>query len=302
MNSLFIYGDDMNRVFYFNIIYRCNINCKFCFSNSTSNNGSIMDSKQIINSIINKQLDKDDLIVINGGEPAVHKELYSILHELIRITEAEIAVYSNGSMLDVLKLPKSDKLFFVIPIHGFEASHDGITQMSGSYKKTFNVISLLDIRGFRYRLKFIINKNMVEEKFDIRDFLEKNHMQPEEIIIARLNETNKSRINHVLLPTTTELSIFLNIQVANLNNSYKVKLLDIPPCYIGNILDINSNANIPIFYFNDFQNLMKVHDYYKEVMIGSGCKKCRFYSECKVMKHTYLTLQVYKNIYSLERE
>ena len=291
----------MNRIFYFNIIYRCNENCVFCFSNSTSNYGKIMQSDIVIKNLISLNPDNGDLIVLNGGEPTIHPDFYDLLSKLKNKFTSEISVYTNGSVLRTSKLKDPKGISFIIPIHGTESQHDAITQINGSYKKTIRNLCLLDSMGYRYRIKFIVNDNMVSNKFSFTDFLIKYRLKPEEIIIARLNRTTKSEKNQVPLPPDNKTIPYLYDQVHDLHNNYKIKFLDYPLCWIGCSI-FSTEYDIPAFYFNDFDNNMKVRTYYKDVMISADCIKCKYYDVCNIMHRSYLTLSLEHNNYQLERE
>lgn len=63
-----------------------------------------MDIDTIINSLHNLKPDEKDLIVLNGGEPSFHPDFYDLLLMLQSEYQSDIAIYSNGSILNVSKL------------------------------------------------------------------------------------------------------------------------------------------------------------------------------------------------------
>jgi len=294
----------MNRIFYYNITYRCNQNCVFCFSNSTCSDGKNMDVASIIDNLHKFKPDKEDLIVLNGGEPSVHPLFYDLLHTLQSRYQSELAIYSNGSMLNIseLKEIRLTNTFFVIPIHGNEALHDRITQTPGSFQHSLSNIKSLSQIGCRYKIKFIVNDLMISENFNISDFLVGQNLCPEEIIIARLNGTAKSKKNNVILPTNNGLVNYLQEQLRQLHSNHKIKLLDFPPCYINECSLRATPIDIPVFYFNDASNSMEIRPYYKEIPIGLECSDCANSKICKTMKNSYLTLSLYGDELLLERE
>lgn len=294
----------MNRIFYYNITYRCNLNCVFCFSTSTCSKGKNMKVSTIVNSLHNFKPDEDDLIVLNGGEPSFHPEFYNLLLALQSEYRSDIAIYSNGSILNVskLKAKNSANTFFVIPIHGNEGMHNKITQVNGAFQHSISNIKLLNKIGYRYKIKFIINEMMILENFNIAELIYNQHLSPEEIIIARLNGTTKSKKNNVIIPTKQELVKYIQEQIKHLNGRYKIKLLDFPPCYIIGYSHQITVANTPVFYFNDINNVMDIRSYYKEIMIGSSCTDCNYFKICKKMENSYLTLSFNENVLLLERE
>lgn len=248
--------------------------------------------------------DEGDLIVLNGGEPSIHPHFYDLLLTLQSEYQSDIAIYSNGSMLNVSRLNtiKSTNTFFVIPIHGNKEMHDKITQVNGAFSHSLSNIKSLNRIEYRYKIKFIINELMVSENFNIADFLVNQQLNPEEIIIARLNSTTKSRKNNVILPTNKELVYYIQEQIKQLYGKYKIKLLDFPPCYINDCSLQIASVETPVFYFNDISNEMDIRSYYKEIMIGTKCTDCDYRKICKIMENSYLTLSFFGDELLLERE
>lgn len=258
---------------------------------------NILDSLKMVSPTAN------DLIVINGGEPCVHKDFYKIISEIQTRYSSEIAIYTNGTLLDISNIHLNSNMFFIIPIHGEKQIHDNITQIDGLYNKVINNLKHLNVAGFRYRMKFIINQKMIDSHFCIDKFLQQHNLCPEEIILARLNETTKSKKNCVYIPNQTDIKDFISGQINSLGNSYSIKLLDIPLCFINSNIEIESyNGSIPIFYFNDMDHRMIQKEYFKDVMIGNSCRKCQYSNSCLIMKRSYLTLAIKNSVIRMERE
>jgi len=294
----------MNRVFYFNITYRCNLNCVFCFSNSTSADGKSMKISTIITSLNRFNPDKNDLIVLNGGEPSCHPKFYDLLFELYSKYQSKIAVYSNGSIIDISRINSNilEQLHFIIPIHGNVKMHNSITRVNDSYNHTLKNIKLLNKIGYIFSIKFIINEMMICEKYNIAKFLYEQGLQPQEIIIARLNKTVKTERNNVIIPDKQKEVEYIQEQIKSLHNKYKIKILDYPPCFFMEYSHQIYNTKTPDFYFCDVNNVMGIRTYKKNIMIGNNCLLCNYYRICKIMTNSYLTLALNSDILLLERE
>ena len=151
----------------------------------------------------------------------------------------------------------------------------------------------LDRLNFRYTLKFIINEQMIQKDFHIRAFLLENNLSPVEVVLARLNETKNSRENHYAVPRPIRIQKYLNCQIQALQSCVPLKLLDIPPCFVKDIVtpkDIHISQGNPKFFFNDCDNNMEQRNYYKQVKIGNHCIGCAFEKLCDLMSGSYLTL------------
>ena len=293
----------MYRVLYFNITYKCNSKCTFCFSNSTNENGNVLSSTSIARMLCSFSPDKNDLIVLNGGEPTTHPEFYKLLAHIQNNLPSKIAVYSNGLMIDKDRLKSAINTHFVIPIHGPETVHNSITQVNGHYAKVLSNLRHFDNNGIRYRVKFIINEKIVATSYDIASFLLENKLKPEEIILARLNRTKKSECNKVVLPEKAKTIAYLSKQIRNLKHLFAIKLIDYPFCYFNDgYVIMNDYDAVPKFFFADPNTLLQPRVYYKDIMLGPNCEKCEYYSKCDQLRKTYLTPTLKNDVIHIELE
>lgn len=293
----------MRKILYFNITYNCNSNCSFCFSNSTGKHTRELEMENIVACLDRIGVEREDFIILNGGEPALHSRFYEIVETLSRRYPSTVKVYTNGSVLDVSRLRGTERIIFVIPVHGDSRMHYEITGVLGLYEKTMEHVRLLEQEDIAYSIKFIMNRRLLNSFYDIKHFLTVNGFRPKEVVLARLNETDKARLNGVDMPVRQEIISWLRVQKKNLVGEYPLKYLDIPFCY----LDMEEEETIyeeeePIFYFNDINHRMEKRSYYKDVMIGGHCGKCRFCEQCRKLKRSYLTLTSDRQGWKMEAE
>ena len=284
----------MSNIYYFNINYYCNNDCIYCFSSTTGREKREMPLdvlKKIVDSV---NPNADDKIIINGGEPSIHTQFYEIILFLTTNYESEIVIYTNGRNLALEELKILKDIRFVIPIHGSEKEHNYITQNKNAYKETLSTLKCMQSLNMNYVIKFIINYEMIMSQFSPIDFLDRNNLRPLEIMLARLNETKKSKFNGVLILDEHKLKIFLSTYAARLNRLFKVKYLDIPFCYFEKEFDFKNlsyNPSLPAFYFSDDRNHLVKRNYFKDVKIGGEkCQSCKYEQLCNIMKNSYLTL------------
>ena len=281
----------MKNIYYYNIDYYCNNNCVFCFSSSTSCNLNQISLENFIKSLEQSTPTITDKVIINGGEPTIHPQFYQIINSIHMKYYTNIIIYSNGVELDITKIKKDNNILFVIPIHGNGKLHNSITQNKNSFISTLSNIKKLQYHKINYSIKFIINPEMIHTNFDINDFLNKNHLFPQEIILARLNETKKSVKNKVQLANNKEIKEYVINSFLQLRSKYKIKFLDIPFCFLDSLINkIKLVEEIPLFYFNDYRYIKVKRNYYKEIKIENKCSSCKWNYYCSLLSKTYLTL------------
>ena len=280
----------MKRIFYYNINYFCNNKCVFCFSSSTGEKDGIVTRMQIIEDIKAQKMGKDDLIVINGGEPTLHTDFYKIVQYIIEETDSHISIYTNGTILDASSIPDTDRIKIIIPIHGSEVIHNRITQNKNSYKETIKSLLSLQEKKCITGLKFIVSKALIESNFKIIDFMENEGITPDEIIIARQNVTKKSIANRFDEMGIDDYGKYVSDAFYMLKSNYKLVFLDTPMCMLPGLNNEKMGCEVPPeFFFSDCNNRLENRKYYKQIMILPQCKGCVNINKCTMISRSYLT-------------
>lgn len=162
-----IFNKHLKRIFYFNITYSCNSRCVFCYSHNTvfgNKNHIVIPAKDFISYLNGQKVSLLDRVIINGGEPLLHPELNKILSYLLTVG-CEVLIYTNGWLLSQVELPSLNKNFrFIVPVHGDEKIHDGITRVKNSFLETVTGLEhLVDQQNCLVDLKFIINNEFARK-------------------------------------------------------------------------------------------------------------------------------------------
>ncbi len=283
-------------VYYYNINYMCNNKCVFCFSYNVGNEKREIEFKKIMEEIEISNLDIDDTVVINGGEPTLSLYFEQLLVYLSKL-KCRIVVYTNGRKLKGIKIPCNENIQFVIPIHGNEKIHDMITQVEGSYQNTIESIKYLQEKSVLYSIKFIINNGLIEENVDVEKLLESNELHPKEIVLARLNITRKSKINNYNPPEHSEEKAYFRKCFEKLCARYDVLFLDFPPCYLkdNSLVKVDMEKNEVRFVFSDYSHSLNERKYIKKRLEFGECNNCIYGNTCDLMSESYYLLKYDKN-------
>lgn len=286
----------MNTIYYFNIDFSCNNRCVFCISHNTGLGLRNIEFDEFVKTLRFVAPDETDKVIINGGEPSLHPDFYRMLDFIEKQFCTNTVVYTNGTLLNVDGLGTLKRTIFVIPIHGDKEVHNGITRNVDSYDQTIRQMYNLQYNKIRYAIKFILNKQLVESRFNIHSFLRANELRPEKIFLARLIETKKALKNQVQYPLMFDLQVFLRENHECLKKNFELVYLDIPLCFLVNDTEKLRLPVAPSFFYTDYRRKMVKKDYYKEVKIlGSLCDGCRRNVICSLMQNSYLTLAFRKD-------
>lgn len=184
----------LKKIFYFNVIYSCNSRCVFCYSHNTRNieNHNAISFADFVEYLNAQKISAADRVIINGGEPLLHKSLSDMLNFLAEVG-CEVLIYTNGRLLAEKNFPALNKNFrFVIPIHGDKKIHDNATRIKGSFDETLRGLESLTARqNCLTDLKIIVNSEFATKilRGDSLQFLQEipfNHA----LQITKMADTN----------------------------------------------------------------------------------------------------------------
>lgn len=170
--------------FIYFITYKCNLRCKFCdnghkqkYPDLKSEELSTEDALKVIRTIRRDC----SVLYITGGEPLLRKDLSKILRAGREMSYYPIFVNTNGTLLE-----KQDECidhldWLVISLNSLnEEKHDRIVGKAGATKLVEeNIIKYSrqqKKRNFNILVNCVINKETVEDCFDVIDFCIDNNV------------------------------------------------------------------------------------------------------------------------------
>ena len=286
-----------------NITNKCNNRCLYCISYSTRNNVSLdMNALDSIKSVNKKyKFNKDDLFVVNGGEPTVSDEISSILDFLLE-TGIAIRVYTNGRKLyeqKFLSYLTNENIHWIIPFYGTTSIHDKYTGVKTSFqdtKKSLMAFPLGDKKN--YSIKLLIGSLSQIESFEL---LLNNTITTNTIHISLLlYEDYKKRMQ-----LAVELRPFINSLA---RRGYSLKFSNFPLCALTadlkkllELYDGIRDVTINEYYFILSNNAYKI-DYDKNHNWDKKCTDCSFHSLCVDNSKKYRALVFDSNTVYLGEE
>ena len=155
----------------FEITYRCNHLCTFCYNSPTGQRE--LGTEQIFE-ILKKISDFGVLyLTLTGGEPLCHRDFYAIAGEVRRLGMA-LRIYSNGYLMSdpkvIEKIIALTPMEVEISLHGARPeSHEAMTRIKGSFAKTVKAIELLSQAGQKLMLKCPVTRLNQEELFQVKE-------------------------------------------------------------------------------------------------------------------------------------
>ncbi len=167
-----------NKVYYFNITYRCNNSCLFCAADLKANSTEQeMPIDELLAFLDNHNVDHKDRIIVNGGEPTVHQDFMKFI-SAINERGALIDLFTNGKKLAnpqfAEELVKHSPMHIRIPLFGaMPETHDKLTGFQGNYKCAVkaieNILTLRHSNEVSLEIKMLLSKATIKENEGIFD-------------------------------------------------------------------------------------------------------------------------------------
>lgn len=165
------------RIIQFDIFSKCNYKCIFCVSQNTPHNYGIYNLEKSrlnlkfedVRKVINQasEIGSEEACVCGAGEPLLYPKIVEVI-SLLGSKGFSVNIFSNVSVFltvdELLKLPKSYKLFFLINLSAvnpekYSLIHGG---RPGEYQDLLSAIKRLALR-FPLQFNYLVHKYNVED-------------------------------------------------------------------------------------------------------------------------------------------
>ena len=136
---------------YYNVTEACGNACLFCASDSLGWTDHRISTDDVCQSLAGYALTKEDMVIINGGEPTAHPGLHQILDAAVA-TGARVILFTNGRALadpNTVAAFRLHRLHRIsIPLYGASPEvHDRLVGRDGAWAQT--MASLAHVTSLR---------------------------------------------------------------------------------------------------------------------------------------------------------
>ena len=205
--------------YFFELTYRCNLNCPYCYVGNDRNKEELTTSEWI--NIIN-QIPFYSLVTLVGGEPLLRKDFPEIYVQVSKKTLSKVNIVSNGTLLneDLVKLfIKNNLLLFSVSIDGYEKNHDLNRGKDGLFVKVISNMELFKKHKKRPMIdvKTIILENNLDDLPKLYKLCLDNKFEFFSLSFLRNNNLYYSI---VLFRNLTKIILYKSILIWNILKKY----------------------------------------------------------------------------------
>ncbi|WP_108446387.1 heme d1 biosynthesis radical SAM protein NirJ [Halomonas denitrificans] len=177
-----------------NLIRRCNLTCKHCYTTSAdidfAGELSTAEAHAVLDDLAAFQV---PALILSGGEPLMRPDIF----ELSRRAR-ELGLYTglstNGTLITEANIDAIADVgydYVGISIDGLEATHDAIRQRKGAFRESMHAVKLCKARGIKVGLRFTLTRENVEQLDDILALIDAHDV--DKFYLSHLNYGGRGR-------------------------------------------------------------------------------------------------------------
>jgi len=189
-----------------NLVRRCNLTCKHCYSISADTDfPNELDTAQVFSVMDDLKQFRVPVLILSGGEPLLRPDIFDIAHRA-KAMGFYTALSTNGTLIDESNIDAIAAVGFDylgISIDGIAATHDRFRRMEGAFDASIQGLRLCRERGIKVGLRFTMTQDNAEELPQLLDLMDAERV--DKFYFSHLNYAgrgNKNRETDVFNQTT----------------------------------------------------------------------------------------------------
>ena len=189
-----------------NLIRRCNLACKHCYSISADTDFPGELSTAEVYKVMDDLKDfKVPVLILSGGEPLLRPDIFDISRRA-KAMGFYVGLSTNGTLIDAGMIDRIAGIgydYVGISIDGIQKTHDRFRRLDGAYDASMQAIRLCHARGIKVGMRFTMTQDNAHELPELLDLMESEGI--DKFYLSHLNYAGRGNVNRkddVILNTT----------------------------------------------------------------------------------------------------
>ncbi len=189
-----------------NLIRRCNLTCKHCYSISADKDfAGELDTGEVFAVMDDLKAFGVPVLILSGGEPLLRADIFEISHRA-KALGFYVGLSSNGTLIDAHNIDEIAQVgydYVGISIDGLRETHDRFRRKPGAFDASLRALRLCQERGIKVGLRFTLTQDNAEELPRLLELVEREGV--DKFYLSHLNYAgrgNRNRRTDVVLRTT----------------------------------------------------------------------------------------------------
>ncbi len=140
-----------------NLIRRCNLTCKHCYSISADHDyAGELSTPEVFAVMDDLKAYRVPVLILSGGEPLLRSDIFQIAQRA-KAMRFYVGLSTNGTLIDASMADRIAALGFDyvgISLDGIGATHDRFRRLDGAFDRSLAALRLLHARGVKVGLRY----------------------------------------------------------------------------------------------------------------------------------------------------
>jgi heme d1 biosynthesis radical SAM protein NirJ len=189
-----------------NLIRRCNLTCKHCYSISADKDfPGELDTGEVFAVMDDLKAFGVPVLILSGGEPLLRPDIFEISHRA-KALGLYVGLSTNGTLIDAHNIDEIAAVgydYVGISIDGLGETHDRFRRKPGAFDASMRALRLCRDRDMKVGLRFTLTQDNAVELPQLLELVEREGV--DKFYLSHLNYAgrgNRNRKTDVVLKTT----------------------------------------------------------------------------------------------------
>lgn len=179
-----------------NLVRRCNLTCKHCYSISADKDfPGELNTQQVFTVMDDLKAFKVPVLILSGGEPLLRPDIYDISRRA-KDMGFYVGLSTNGTLItedNIQQIAEVGYDYVGISIDGMEKTHDMFRRRQGAFKESMRGIDLCREHGIKVGMRFTLTQDTVQELPDILNLMDEKNI--DKFYLSHLNYAGRGNKN-----------------------------------------------------------------------------------------------------------
>jgi len=189
-----------------NLIRRCNLTCKHCYSISADKDfPDELSLDEVYRVMDDLKVFRVPVLILSGGEPLLRPDIFEISHRA-KAMGFYVGLSTNGTLIDNSNIDRIAAVgydYVGISIDGIRETHDRFRRLDGAFNASMQAIRLCHRHGIKVGMRFTMTQDNAAELPQLLQLMEDEDI--DKFYLSHLNYAGRGNINRkddVILKTT----------------------------------------------------------------------------------------------------
>ncbi len=179
-----------------NLIRRCNLTCKHCYSISADTNfKGELSTTEIFTVMADLKSFKVPVLILSGGEPLLHPDIFEISARA-KAMGFYVGLSSNGTLIDASNIEQIAAIgydYVGISLDGLRDTHDYFRRQQGAFDKSLQALRLCKEHGIKIGMRFTLTQDNQAEFPQMLQLMEEENV--DKFYLSHLNYAGRGNKN-----------------------------------------------------------------------------------------------------------